>query len=164
MGSKYDLDIKRLAVMLLPSVLRLPLHVGFALAIITPLSYIYKLFTGFRNDTIYRLTHDGQVCYLRAVANDLFDPDQRRITITDAATSSGGVILYKRALDRAVLLPMRASGTAVILNRRGFGGVNGYDFYVNIPLALYETIDLNQLTAVINTYKLASKRFTIRYI
>ena len=52
----------------------------------------------------------------------------------------------------------------MILNRRGYGGVNGYDFWVNLPVALYGKVDLAQVTGVVNTYKLASKRFSINFI
>ena len=52
----------------------------------------------------------------------------------------------------------------VIVNRRGYGGVSGYDFWVNIPLALYGEVDVAQVAAVVNTYKLASKRFSTNFI
>ena len=42
--------------------------------------------------------------------------------------------------------------------------VSGYDFWVNIPLALYDKLDITQVRAVVDAYKLASKRFSINYI
>ena len=37
-------------------------------------------------------------------------------------------------------------------------------FWVNLPVALYGKVDLAQVTGVVNTYKLASKRFSINFI
>ena len=63
-----------------------------------------------------------------------------------------------------MLGPRRGAERFLILNRRGVGGVSGYDFWVNIPLALRDKLDITQLRAVVDAYKLASKRFSINYI
>lgn len=160
--SKYDVNFKRLALLLLPTFLRRPLMASLTYAAVTPLNYIHTRFLEFRKDAAYRLNHNGQVCYLRAVLNDTFDPELRRITVTDTAQNVGILLVFRRDEDRAILVPRRNSESVVLVNRRGFGGVSGYDFVVNIPLAL-RGIDDARLTAVVNTYKLASKRFAISY-
>ena len=76
----------------------------------------------------------------------------------------GILMLYEREEEKEQLLPYRDAGKAVIVNRRGFGGINAFDFWVNIPAALYETVDVARLKAIVGTYKLASKRFSINYI
>ncbi len=162
--SKYDVNFKRLALLLLPTFLRKPLLGALVYAAVSPLNYLHTKFVLFQRSTDYRLTHNGQVCYLRAVLNDQFDPIERRITITEDATGTGPLMLWRRSEDRAQLLPMRESGTAFIVNRRGFDGVNSFDFWVNIPVALLEAVDVTRLKAIVNTYKLASKRFSINYI
>lgn len=160
--SKYDINFKRLALLLLPTFLRRPLMASLTYAIITPLNYIHTRFLQFRKDAAYRLNHNGQVCHLRAVLNDTFDPEQRRITVTDTAQNVGVMFVFRRNVDRPLLVPRRETGAVMLVNRRGFGGASGYDFVVNIPLAL-RSIDDTRLTAVVNTYKLASKRFAISY-
>lgn len=102
------------------------------------------------------------MCYLRAALNDTFDPELRRITITDTAQNVGVMLVFQRDEERTIFVPLRNSGTVLLVNRRGFGGASGYDFVVNIPLAL-RGLDEARLTAVVNTYKLASKRFAISY-
>ena len=92
------------------------------------------------------------------------DPIDRRITITETVENVGFITLRKREEDAEVLVPRRGSERFLILNRRGFGGVSGYDFCVNIPLALYDKLDITQVRAVVDAYKLASKRFSINYI
>lgn len=160
--SKYDINFKRLALLLLPTFLRRPLMASLTYAIVTPLSYIHTNFLQFRKDAAYRLNHNGQVCYLRAVLNDTFDPEQRRITVTDTAQNVGVMFVFCRAEDRPILVPRRNTEAVMLVNRRGFGGASGYDFVVNIPFAL-RGVEETRLTAVVNTYKLASKRFAISY-
>lgn len=162
--SRYDVNFKRLALLLLPTFWRKPLLATIAYAAVSPLCYIHTRFVLFRRDSVYRLTHNGQVCYLRAVLNDQFDPIERRITVTETAGDAGILMLYKREVERAQLVPTREVGRAVIVNRRGFDGINAFDFWVNIPAALFESVDVTRLKAIVGTYKLASKRFSINYI
>ena len=162
--SKYDVNIKRLGLLLLPTFLRRPLMTSLLYAVLTPLNYLHMRFMLFRQNAAYRLGHNGQVCYLRALLNDKFDPIDRRITITETVENVGFITLHKREEDAEVLVPRRGSGRILILNRRGYGGVSGYDFWVNIPLALYDKLDITQVRAVVDAYKLASKRFSINYI
>lgn len=161
---KYDVNFRRLALLILPTFWRKPLLTAVAYASVSPITILHSGFLKFRKEKEYGLTHNGQVCYLRAVLNDNFDPAARRITITDAAASGTGVMLaYARDTGRALFLPPR-DGYPLLLNRRGYGGVSGYDFIVNIPYVLEGEIDTARLKAVVNTYKLASKRFGINYI
>lgn len=162
--SKYDVNIKRLGLLLLPTFWRKPILATFVYATVTPLSYIYTQFTLFRRESDYRLTHNGQVCYLRAVLNDQFDPIERRITITDKAINAGAMFLYKREIERPQLIPGRETGRARVINRRGSSGTDAFDFWVNLPSNLFYSIDVARLRAIVSAYKLASKRFSINYI
>lgn len=160
----YDVNFKRLALLLLPTFWRQPLLGAIAYAIVSPVSYLHARFTRFRQESNYRLGHNGQVCYLRAVLNDQFDPGERRITLSEEPGRAGGWIVHERGGERSTLLPRRERGEAILANRRGFGGVNAVDFWVNIPLAIRDKVDAARLRAIVNTYKLASKRFSINYI
>lgn len=160
---KYDVSIKRLALLLLPTFWRRPLLAAVTYALVAPVQELHTRFMRWRQQTDYRLRYNGQVCHLEAVLNDLFDPGERRIRVTDNAENAGYTTLHHRDAGQSVLLPARGSGRCVILNRRGYGGVNGYDFWVNLPIALYGKTDLAQVRAVVNNYKLASKRFSINF-
>ena len=162
--SKYDVDYKKLAVLLLPMFLRKTAAAGFAFPAVNPVSYIHTLFNTFRSDRLYRITHNGQVCYLRAVLNDTFDPEERRITISDSDAVTGDSRIFWRELNISETAPMRGDPPGMAINRRGYGGLSGLDFWVNIPLELMDVIDLMRLRAVINTFKLASKRYSINYV
>ena len=120
------------------------------------------MFDAYRTDTNYRLHHNGQVCYLRAVLNDLFDSTLRRIQIEDLAPQRE-LVIWKRDQNKPIMISERSSGNAIIVSKRGFGGADGYDFVVICPLALRGVIDETRMRAVLDQYKLASKRYTITY-
>ena len=156
---KYIIDYKRLVVMLLPTFLRKNIVIGFLNSMIFPLFSLKTAFDNCRQSVNYRLYHNGQVCYLRAVVNDFFDPADRRITITDYAGSVSSTIIHLREEDNFKIIPERPN--AMIINHRGFSGISNYDFVVNVPVSLSSQND--RIIAVVNIYKLVSKRFLINY-
>lgn len=165
MSEKYRVNVKRLALLTLPTAWRKPLMGAIVYAIVTPIGRLVAELVAWRGEQDYRLRHNGQVCKLRAVLNDEADPGERRITIEDAESTEGETanLIYRREEGRWVMLPERSNGGAVTVNRRGYGGVSGYDFWVNIPEELRATTDESRLRAIINKYKLASKRYAINY-
>lgn len=158
----YKIDFKYLALALTPTVLRNQLHMAFQLVMVAPISRLARLFDTYRTDTNYRLQHNGQVCYLRAVLNDVFDPNLRRIRIDDLAPQQE-LVVWKRDQNKPIMLSLRAEDKPIIVSKRGFGGANGFDFVVICPSALRGTIDEARMCALIDQYKLASKRYTITY-
>lgn len=102
---KYDVNFKRLALLLLPTFWRRPLFAAMAYAAVSPLQYLHTRFILWKRESDYRLEHNGQVCYLRALLNDKFDPIDRRITITETVENVGFITLHKREEDAEVLGP-----------------------------------------------------------
>ncbi|MBR0195290.1 MAG: hypothetical protein IJQ32_03480 [Paludibacteraceae bacterium] len=135
---------------------------NFLYVLLTGVRKASAVFGSYREDTDYRLTHNGQVCYLRAVLNDRFDWSQRRIEIEDVAEEEG-TILYQRSLSQFLKAPARSTGHALIVNKRAFSGSNSVDFTVIVPSDLHSTFVEAQMQALVDTYKLASKRYTITY-
>lgn len=164
MNKIYNVDFRKLGLLLLPTFLRRPVLSAIVNAMLSPIGYLHTSFSAFRNDSNYRLTHNGQVCYLRAVLNDLFDPLARRITIADIPGDVDGFTLYQRSVGRAKSIPRRDPEQFTVINRRGFGGANRYDFEIMVPAVLQAGITQERICAVVNTYKLATKRFMITYI
>ncbi len=164
--SVYDLHIKRLALLLLPTHYRRPLIAAFAQSFTEGVARVHGCFMSWREKTDRRLEYNGQVCRLRGALNDLFDPKERRITISDGnvrGSQEGSLRVFVRTEERHELVPQRNSDGAMILNRRGFSGISGYDFFVSIPAQLRGEIDEIRLRATVNTYKLVSKRWAINY-
>ena len=159
---RYDINFNRLALAIVPLKLRQPLLMNFLYVLLTGARKASAVFGSYREDTDYRLTHNGQVCYLRAVLNDRFDWSQRRIEIEDVAEEEG-TILYRRSLSKFLMAPARSTGRALIINKRAFTGSNSVDFAVIVPAELRGTFVEAQMKALVDTYKLASKRYTITY-
>lgn len=160
----YNVNMKRLALLVLPTWLRRPLISALIYAGVTPLARLVQDLRKYRNNTRYRLRHNGQVCKLRGVLNDEFDPVHRRITIEDRCSSAmiEASIIYCRNVGRWVMLPRRGSG-GIVIHREGFSGTSGYDFWVNVPDELRTAGTERRMRAIVNNYKLASKRYAINY-
>lgn len=161
----YNVNIKRLALLTLPTWLRRPLAGALIYAGVAPLCRLAQEARKYRSTTCYRLRHNGQVCKLRGALNDEFDPELRRIAIVDRESGAmiEASIIYRREAERWEMLPRRGEGAALI-HREGFSGTSGYDFWVNVPEELQADCVETRMRAIVNTYKLASKRYTINYI
>lgn len=160
--SKYRLELKRFGLLLLPTFLRKPVVGALLYSALNPLSETFAAFLDFKNATDYRLNHNGQICYLRAVLNDAFDVEKRRIEVADSGVNGGVIRVFLTKLETPLMTPQRKLG-GLIINRRGFAGVGSYDFWITIPYELASTIDIARLKGIVNTYKLASKRYAISY-
>lgn len=158
----YRVNVRRLALLTLPRWLRRPLAGALLYAGVSPLGRLVGELRRLRRETGYRLGHNGQVCKLRGVLNDVFDGEERRITVTDAVSGSGGdrSVVWQRETGRWVMLPLGGAGAALI-HREGLGGTGDVDFVVNVPGCL--SVDETRVRAVVNMYKLAGKRFAINY-
>lgn len=157
---KWNVNYKKLVIWLTPIVLRRPVLTVWLQMLMSPIEMLHRLFDTYRAETDYRLHHNGQTCHMRGMLNDYFDANQRRITVTDAPIKPA-MTIYVRGDNRPLMVPVRPG--AETISRRGFGGADGYDFTINIPLELMGAIDMTQLRALADYYKLTSKRYTISY-
>ncbi len=162
----YRVNMRRLALLTLPTWLRRPVAGALIYAGVRPLNRLVRELWGFRQETAYRLGHNGQVCKLRAALNDIFDPRLRRITIEDwqgeaSGTGDSGVV-WQRETAREVKIFRRGQGV-FRLRREGYSELRGYDFWVGVPDELNNRATETRLRAVINMYKPAGKRYAISY-
>jgi hypothetical protein len=149
----FDLNIKKLEVLLLPTFLRYPILIKYVWAMANPLDSLYYQWVQFRNENIYKLKHNGQVCYLRAALNDRFDPVKRRIIIVGSHRYKQQYI-YTEAEGKNKYL-----GTMYLRQDADFED-NGIDFIVLAPIELLDENNY-EMKALIDFYKLASKRYRI---
>lgn len=160
----YRVNMKRLALMLLPCAMRRPVIGALVQSAVYGCSSLHGDFMRWHEDIGVMLESNGQVCRLRGRLNDMFNPVERRITIGEPRSDEKtGTLVYLRNEDRHILLPPRSSERIIVINRRGYGGASGYDFIVSVPYALMGQIDEVRLAAIVDTYKLASKRWIINY-
>ena len=149
----YNLNIDKLLVLLTPTFLRKPKLVAWLRALAIPLNKLLYQFQQARESDLYNLAHNSQVCYLRKALNDEFDKVQRGISIEDGKQNVR-IYIYPRSANRPLYLGK------VYLYQRGSYIDGGVYFVVVLPRDL--EYDKYKLEALVNFYKLAGKRWTIR--
>lgn len=152
----WQVDFKKLILWLTPTFLRKSNLLLLLLACNYPIRQKYDDFLRFVDDKQYRLSHNSQICYLRAVLNDAFDFTQRRIKIVDF---DGLQRLYVwPEVDR---LDIDASVTFYVWPDDAYGD-SGVDFTVQIPKGICTSnSDLARLKSLLNEYKTAGKQYNI---
>lgn len=150
----FELNLRRLVILLLPTFLRKARLVAWLQILIAPLEQLQYSFNQKRNSDLITLTHNGQKCYLRKILNDNFDQTLRRIRIEDM-THFNAVYIYTEAENQPVYLEEKYLYTS------GEMQVSGVNFSVRIPNTLRARNV--EIKALIEAYKIASKRYIIIY-
>ncbi len=150
----FELNLRRLVILLLPTFLRKARLVAWLQILIAPLEQLQYSFNQKRNSDLVTLTHNGQKCYLRKILNDTFDQGLRRIRIEDM-THFNAVYIYTSAENQPVYLEEKYLYTS------GEMQVSGVNFSVRIPNTLRAREV--EIKALIEAYKIASKRYIIIY-
>lgn len=158
---KFKIDYNRLVVLLLPTFLRRPVLFGLLRAAVNPLLKLYERFCKAREEHNYRLTHNGQVCYLRACLNDHFKSNLGEFDIISAervgewlfaVTENGERIPITISEDNI----SEAENVPIVYNE-SLLNIEQNEFIVRVPADLYDT-SLEEIKALVNQYKLISKR------
>lgn len=148
----FNLNISKLTVLLTPTFLRTPRMLAWLRTLHFPLQKAEYNFNQNRNANLYNLAHNGQVCYLRAVLNDRFDNQQRRIKIADGNRFQRQYI-YTDGEQKPKFL-----GVMYLRDDADYGDT-GVDFLVIVPAGLqYNDYEMR---ALIDFYRLAGKRYKI---
>lgn len=152
----YKLNVKKLGILLLPTFLRKPIVRAYLDVLLHPVSQLYDRWVNFRDDNLFKLEHNGQVCYLRKALNDTLDPSERRIYIGDG----------NRFLRQYIYTPgenkPRYLGKIPLYQSSDYADT-GADFIVFAPIEIIDT-EINQLKALIDFYKSGGKRYKIESI
>lgn len=165
----FEIDYKRLVLQLLPTFYRQPLIFGILRAALSGLQTVYDEFMEARRAHIYRLTHNGQVCYLRAVLNDAFKSGngtkfdilsiERDGDWLYAITEAGSRITLAASEDRYNERGEYQDDktTVPVLSNEAMLTMEQNEFIVAVPADLWQT-SLADIKALVDKYKLISKR------
>ena len=166
--SVFDIDYNVLVRQLLPVRLRQLKMIAWLKCLAAPVKWLYDLFKIYRTNNLYLLDHDGQVCYLEAALNDLFDPLSRGIFISDGVYVDPVFAYLDPELKPVYIDLVSEIGTSVIpapdpvslyLDVEIYSGVSSYTFIVNVPIAV--TFDMARLKALVDIYKLPGKQYNV---
>lgn len=159
----YKIDFRRLFINLLPTFLRQPVIYGMLHAGAVVLGdTTYQSFTDAREEHNYKLNHDGQVCYLRAVLNDAFGGGfdilevERRGDWLYAITENGTGILLTVGEDSNAAEVAGGQKVPLVYNEALLNATQN-SFIVSVPYSIYQT-NLPAVAALVDKYKLISKR------
>ena len=157
----FQIDYKRLIILLLPIRMRQAVTIAFLRSCINPISRLHGLFISNRNANLYRLKANGQVCYLRKTLNDAFPERDKSFEIGDGAASGKWVYALKEPEYGQLFVPKEPEAVTlysipVILS----GTAN---FVVFIPANLAGIDYLNRIKSIVNEYKLVSKKPSYEY-
>jgi hypothetical protein len=159
--NKQNIDFKKLVIWLLPTPTRRPALIAWIMGLIAPAIRLYNQFISFWQYSIYRLSITPQVCYLEKALNDKYDTQLRRIIIVDALEFEG-VPFYRKPESKPVVIYKKTEGTALVLYTKSESSIFGVDFIIEIPNDV--VFNSTELTAFVNSYKLATKLFKIRIV
>ncbi len=153
----YQIEFDKLVLLLLPTFLRKSRLAAFATVLVAPIKEMYQAFREQQKRDWYRLNHNGQVFSLRKVLNDHFDNEQRRIEIMDAEEYER-IYIYTPIENQPLYLNGENEDTKYIYTSSEYN--NQFDFVVVVPFGLsYNTY---KMRALINEYKLITKKYTIK--
>lgn len=162
----YNINLYRLLINLLPTFLRQPVIYGLLHAAGRVLDRTtYRDFLTARDEHNYKLNHNGQVCYLRAVLNDAFGGGfdilevERRGDWLYAITESGsGILLTTGEDDKDGNAAEVEGGKKVpLVYNEALLNASQNSFIVSVPYDIYQT-NLPAVAALVDKYKLISKR------
>lgn len=155
----WDLLIKRL----LPTRKRDQWHIDWLLTITKGVRFVYDSFLTFRSDTLRVLSYNSQKLLFEKAINDDCDPAQNRIFIDNAVDDLEESYCY-------FLSENQEDAFCYTLAEQPFSGrytyfINEYkfpiDFTIYVPTALQNATE--KIKAIANFYKLAGKRYIIKY-
>lgn len=150
----YSVDFYKLALNFQLIAVRKPLVMGWVYSFLKAIATKHQYWKQYREENIYKLAHNGQVCYLRKALNDRFDPDLRRIYID----GSGGDALKTYIYTPVEQLP-KYLGLIYLYSTLEFAD-DGADFLVYVPVSIAEDMPY-ELKALIDFYKIGGKRYLI---
>lgn len=152
----FQIDYDRLVLLCLPTFLRKNNIVSFLRSVIVAIKYLYVVFRNNQNANLYKLAHNGQVCYLRKVLNDTFDPGLRRIKIVEGLAFAQQYIYTSAEQQKKYL------GTMYLRQSTDYADT-GVDFRVVVPDGYDLSSVIHQMKSMVDYYKLTSKRYKIQH-
>lgn len=155
----YQINYKKLVLLLLPTFLRQPRWFAFLNALTFGVSELHGQFLKSRDSHLFRIRRNGQVCYLRGMLNDELDPVARRIQVADAEPEGDWLF----AMDEEEPYQLFVRTENVMIYSEGLIIGNTAFFNVSVPWKEEQTDINNRLRNFLNEYKLLSKKYIIQY-
>jgi hypothetical protein len=166
MKNYYKTDFSLLARLLLPTFLRGKILVAMIAAAMKHPANIHGSFTDYADSLTVRA--NNQACYMQAMLNDEFDRYERRIRVRVAPVNvTDSLLLWREDMNRPSIILYREDAPGAVpflLSRDGELYPNNSDIEIVFPPFFYLSKDeKRRLNTLINSHKLASKKYRIIY-
>lgn len=149
----FEIDFKRLMILMLPAWLRKPMIFGLLRAGTSAIETLYGCFKKMRMEHVVRLTHNGQVCYLRGVLKYYFGDG-----FEVGSVEYDGEWLYA-VTESSVHIPVTISEKekdVPVLSSEQMMNMAQNEFIVFVPSKYWSR--LQEIEALVDRYKLPSKK------
>ena len=156
----YNVDFKKLALLLLPTVLRKPIVFALLKSACKTCDALQANLFKFQSDCNVRMTHTSQVCHLKGILNDTFcEGTEKRFNIEDTAPLSGEWIMtYKEIEMYSDIIPLVEEYT-IVYTENAIKEIDE-DFIVYYPSGVGindKNEGYRKMQAIVNEYRLAGK-------
>lgn len=169
MSNVYNIDWDDFIVSNIPYEEQEPKTISWLQVLFKPIVRIHIEFLTFRNESLYKVNHNSQICYMQAVLNDSFDNIFRRIVIKNAVVKSP-LWFYEPEENKPVKFYEPSDSKPVYFREEWEFLGDGADFTVLVPVDLKpntlqeETALLIKMKAQIDYYKLFVKNYRILWV
>jgi hypothetical protein len=163
MKNIYNISYSRVALLLLPFIIRQKTIIAFMAAFMRPLEIMNEDFGAYRYSIDTSV--NSQICYMRAKLNDYFDYYERRIKVRTASLNKDYYLLWQDQANKPNMIydeTQLETFKLYMLNKDWQIGANNADFEIIFPVGyILSNNDRNQVEALVNNNKLASTKYII---
>lgn len=159
----FNINFNKIIILILPPHKRGSKHIALLQTFIKPIIELYNSFISHRETTLDELNFDGSTIHFEFILNKKFNNGGEGIVIETIVNTS------------QVFIPCKSSGgdTIYVKNKAHASVENLYignkayydsllDFIVKIPIQLYTYLNLDEVRAYVDKYRLAGKTYEIQ--
>ena len=158
----FNINWNNIIITLLPPFLRQARTLTWLVSMLKPLATLHQLFLAYKGNYEKQLYFNGQVINLEKLLNDTFNSGLPGIYIIDGASLAQVYIYNKAEALPPVYLYNASEADAALYIYNSAESLATYDFIVKVPSYIYAIIDIAQMQALINFYKIAPKTYIIQ--
>lgn len=156
--SSYNVDFNVAIEDHLPVDDRLPKRKGWLRALMVGVKALHAEFMAYRAAVLYDLGHNSQVFSIQAALNDVFDPENRGIYISDGPNMEP-LFEYTEAEDKPLFEYTEAEAQPIYEYTDAETVLVGLQFIVYVPsaAAILPGYDVVRLRSIVDKYRLPGK-------
>lgn len=167
---KYEVNFDKWIMLMLPTFLRRRGIFALCQGLCSGIKALHKQFLTAREEHLFRLNHNGQVCYLRAALNERFKRtgSMSKFDIYDAADTRGQWHYAKRqGMNEQLYAATEGDDphnkpVPILADEYRLNAPHN-SFIVSIPSDLSGTANLEKIKSIVEQYKTLSKQPIYKY-